>query len=70
MKKIDWILCITTIVLAQILNGISSEINHHALFPSWPWLLGFILQNASGLLLVFVGIFIGWKITKKYNVEA
>ena len=68
MKKIDWILYIATIVLAQILNGISSGINHHALFPSWPWLLGFILQNASCLLLIIVGIFIGWKLSKKEHL--
>lgn len=61
MKTIHWIFYIAIIMLAWLLLGIGFGMNSYTKFPSWPWLLGFVLRNAGVILLLLLGNFVGMK---------
>ena len=61
MKKRDWICYIAIIILAWLLLDIGFGMDRYTKFPSWLWLLGFVLRNAGVILLLLLGNFVGTK---------
>lgn len=65
MKARHWIYFTAGIILAWLLLAIGFSMNSYTKFPSWQWLLGFVLRNAGAILLLLLGNFVGMKTNKE-----
>lgn len=61
MKTRHWIYYTAIIILAWLLLDIGFGMDRYTKFPSWQWLLGFVLRNAGVILLLLLGKFVGMK---------